>query len=224
MDPAKRPFEIVDKVGIGSCQRAGAANQNIVISRLAANRNDRFGNGPQPAFCPVARDRRSDFACDRKSDPYWSLGRSLGRGIIGLAGARLEDQSRPRCFPATRRGKKITTFLQSVHDINRSRRGRVALPPVISQRPGSFESAWTDNRGLEGLSRMIPDKGSGRQALAPLGPAAGEHAHAPFGRLARPEAVAALADEGAGLIGPFHGVVSGKSAHFMRDEIVREMA
>ena len=53
----------------------------------------------------------------------------------------------------------------------------------------------------------MPDttaEGSGREPLASLGPARSQHLTAALGRGARTETVAALADEFARLIGPFH--------------------
>ena len=71
----------------------------------------------------------------------------------------------------------------------------------------SIATATPPREAMQAASR----RPLGRQALAPLGPAARDHFDAAGGRHAGAEAVPALAHELAGLIGPFHGRYSSRN-------------
>src|SRR3954452_7253199 len=113
-----------------------------------------------------------------------------------------------------RRTRLRTTALPTLREtVNPSRAGASSSrlracstkPGVEARNPeeAARKSARCRNRSMETRGRWPP---SGAQPLTPLRPAGGNHLAASLSRHAGAEAVAALANELARLIGPLHGL------------------
>ena len=193
MHALQRPFKVFLEICKGPGQRAGSRNQDIVVVRTRRAFAEKTHCGAQTPFNAVALDGSAHLLGYRKSEPRRrrlygrnSASPGFGRGSL-RAGLSLQNE-RGRCAPcAAPNSQEFSSFLESDQ-----RQSHVSQPRRMDKpRPGSG-SARTRERGL------------GRQTLAALGAATRDDLDATGSLHAGTEAVAALANELAGLISAFH--------------------
>jgi hypothetical protein len=141
------------------------------------------GDCAQASFCAIAHNRVPNFAARRKTDPDTLAARILVRPRRGL-----ENKRRPHGAAASSSNtKKIGAGLEPC------KIGCHAFCPPCQLRRGTF---------------AVQPKSSGGQALAALRAAYGEYPAASRRGHAGTKAMAALADELAGLVSALHGTRS----------------
>src|SRR4051794_33860089 len=184
--------QISEQVGITPPPGAGAGDQHVIGPGPPIACQKLTGRFPQPALCPVAQNRVADLAAGRKTDPH-------RRAVdAGRARRRLQHQAGTHRAAAGRCDtEKIGAGLQSY---------KAARHCVLTGGPRRVPSPASAGSGAAESRKAR----SGRQALAPFGPARSDDAAAAGSRHPRPKAVAALANKPTRLVSAFHGTSDGK--------------
>ena len=165
---------------MASCRRAvaGTASSTAMLTALCQCAADRLPEAPPDA---VANDCVAELLGDSEAEPA-TAGNALWLIHCRRSGrhmrARLAFDQKPRSGPAD----------------------AAAHPQEISAGSDRFERSHRRRLALTEPAVLL-----GRQALAALGAPPSEHQPAALGGAASAKAVAALADQGARLIGPLHG-------------------
>src|SRR5436190_3500260 len=184
LDLAQRPFEIGDEIRVNPLARRGARDDYIIGPRPPLARQYLGSDRPQPPLCPVAHYRIADLAAGGETNPHTSAAIPIVRLRRGL-----QNESRPHGSVASggntnKIGADLEPYKAVCHASHRARQ--------FGARHGS----------------MAQPKSSGRQALAAFRAPRGQHPAAAWRGHSRTKAMAALADELAGLVSALHGTGS----------------
>jgi hypothetical protein len=177
-DPTQRRREIVKKRQVRALCRARAGDQHIVRAGTSLIRQDPRRRRAQPSFRPVADHRVAYLSARGESDPRRGV-----RRRVQPPRRRLQDQTR---------GYGPSTARRDTKEIG-----------------SNFEGCKPSRHGFTARqARAAKDRASGGQSLAALRSPGREDASAGGGCHPRPEPVAALANEVAGLVSALHGTGS----------------
>jgi hypothetical protein len=173
-----------DKLVIGRADRLGPGHEDDIDTDVTTG--ERLARrGPEPAPDAVALDCISGLARRRQSDADAGLALTAVQHLNGQFG---------RTKAATVSSRRLK--LCSLDQPDQARCGRAHAV---------LQTCWRGNVNLPGVQQAARPNRSGRQALAAMGAAGSQHLAAANGGHACAEAVAALADELARLVGSLHG-------------------
>ena len=179
--------QIVLQRGIGAVHRGGPGDQHHIVSLSAGGRKDFRRRGAQPPLGAVAGDRVADLAAG---------GDAIADGGCRDGGA--DSASRRRaCSTKTRRRPSTT-----------GGGNRQEFRAAFQAGQGGGQAGRLRVPALAGSARH---RRSGREPLAPLGAAVGQHPAAADRRQTGAKAVTAFAHEFARLIGAFHDTLRRKT-------------
>ena len=195
---AKGGADIIDERGETAAQRLAPGHQHVIVIALRLKGR----RGAQRLFQPPA----DAIAHDRVADGFGHCQphTRARRGFVPVSSRRRDCSV--KVATDRRRPRETRWILGASGQAARTFAGGARAAVLMQGVKAPFRGVFIDTRTAE--QRPKPANQSGGELLAPAGAARREHLAAADRRRAGAKAMAALAHELAGLIGPLHGSVS----------------